>query len=184
MNKQILSLSNWHNSAFVQYISKFLTLTVKKKIVVGNYFIIKSTIKSLQHILFFLNKHSLSMYKQLIEIAVEDTPKHKNRFRINYILSTMQYAQKFFVSVTTDELSYLPSVAWIFSSAGWLEREIWDLFGVYFRNHPNLRRILTDYGFPCHPLRKDFPLSGFSEIYYSLGKKTDCDRTRWIRPRI
>jgi len=111
MNKQILSLSNWHNSAFVQYISKFLTLTVKKKIVVGNYFIIKSTIKSLQHILFFLNKHSLSMYKQLIEIAVEDTPKHKNRFRINYILSTMQYAQKFFVSVTTDELSYLPSVA-------------------------------------------------------------------------
>lgn len=171
LDKQILLLTNWYYNAFAQYLSIILSLQTTRIFIWEGTFIIKSTPKTIQNILFFLKKHTLSTYNQLIEIAVEDSPKHRQRFRVNYILSSMIYAQKFLISVVTNELSYLPSATWIFSSAGWLEREVWDMFGIYFKNHPNLRRILTDYGFPCHPLRKDFPLSGFVEIYYSLGKK-------------
>lgn len=171
INIQTLQFTNWCSNAFAHYLFYTLSLNSANIFVLEGGFIIKCTPKTLQYVLLFFKKHTLCLYKQLIDIAVEDTPKYKQRFRINYILSSLQYASKFIISVVTDELNYLPSVAWIFSSAGWLEREVWDLFGIYFRQHPNLRRILTDYGFPCHPLRKDFPLSGFVEIYYSLGKK-------------
>jgi len=170
-DSNIFGIGTWITIAFARYVSDVLSLLNTKIFVLSNNVIVKTTTKKLQNILWFLKKHSLSIYHQLIEIAVEDTPKRKERFRVNYILSTLYYAHKVLITLTTGELSYVPSIIKIFLSAGWLEREVWDLFGIYFYNHPNLRRILTDYGFPCHPLRKDFPLSGFFEIRYSISKK-------------
>jgi NADH:ubiquinone oxidoreductase subunit C len=136
-----------------------------------NQVIIKTSRKNIPKILLFLQKHSLCLYQQLIEIAAEDTPKKSMRFRVNYILSSINYSSKVLVSTITNEITYLPSVVGLFQSAGWLEREVWDLFGIYFVGNTELRRILTDYGFSGHPLRKDFPMSGFFEIYYSLERK-------------
>jgi len=130
--------------------------------------VLKSSIKSLLPLTLFLKKHSLSCYSQLVDIATEDTPKQRNRFRINYILSSLLYGHKVIVTLSAHELQYIPSLVPLFLSAGWLEREVLDLYGLYFCGNLDLRRILTDYGFSGHPLRKDFPLSGFSEIYYSL----------------
>ena len=136
-----------------------------------NIIIIKTYGAVLRVVLLALKQHSLLAFSQLIDIAAEDTPKHKKRFRVNYILSSLLYNTKIIVSTLTDEITYLPSITNIFPSAGWLEREAWDLLGIYFHGNAEMRRILTDYGFSGHPLRKDFPMTGFNEVYYSLDKK-------------
>jgi len=152
-------------------LSNILVTLIKKAFILGTSIgIIKTSKKQLIGLSFFLKNHSLSNQTQLVDIAVEDTPKHKNRFRINYIFSSILYSHKILLTITAHELHYLPSLSSIFFSAGWLEREVWDLFGLYFFGNFDLRRILTDYGFLGHPLRKDFPLSGFSEIYYALDR--------------
>ena len=94
-------------------------------------------------------------------------------FQIVYNLLSLRYNSRIRVKTYTDELTPIDSVTSVFAAANWYEREIWDMFGVFFTNHPDLRRILTDYGFEGHPLRKDFPLSGYLEVYYHLF---------WLRP--
>lgn len=128
---------------------------------------IKTTPENLKSLLFFLHNHSLCRYTQLQEMVCVDTPKAKLRFTITYNLHSIKYNKNLTVSVQTNEVRALPTVTNIYYSANWLEREIWDLFGVFFYGHKDLRRILTDYGFQGHPLRKDFPLTGFFEIYYN-----------------
>jgi len=147
-----------------------LSIIIKKTFVLTTTLIMKVTHKTLVRLSFFFKNHSLCCYSQLVDIAAEDTPKHMNRFRITYIFSSTVYTHKVLLTLTAHELQYLPSLVTIFFSAGWLEREIWDLYGLYFFGNFDLRRILTDYGFLGHPLRKDFPLSGFSEIYYALDR--------------
>jgi len=118
MNSQILKLGNSHILAFMHLVRQILYLSNKNVFLLANNIALKSTIKNLVFMLLFLQKHSLCSYKQLIEISVEDTPKHQNRFRANYILSSVLYAHKILVSTTTNELIYLPSVTNIFPSAG------------------------------------------------------------------
>jgi NADH-quinone oxidoreductase subunit C len=107
----------------------------------------------------------------LVDIAVYDRPGKRYRFTILYHLLSINYGKRIKSLVQTDELTDLPSSTSLYSSAGWQEREVWDLFGIYFTNHLDLRRILTDYGFSGFPLRKDFPLTGFLEVFYSDEQK-------------
>lgn len=122
-------------------------------------------------LLYFLQNNSLCLYEQLSEIVCIDQPKEIFRFSVIYKLYSVTYNSHIYVVVKTDEMNPIPTVAQIYSSAPWLEREIWDMFGIFFSGHPDLRRILTDYGFQGHPLRKDFPVTGFFEIYYNDSTK-------------
>ena len=122
-------------------------------------------------VLLFLKKHSLSQFKQLVDIAVYDRPGKRYRFTVIYHLLSIHYGNRVMCLVQTDELTDLPSTTSLYSGAGWLEREVWDFFGIFFTNHLDLRRILTDYGFSGFPLRKDFPLTGFLEVFYSDEQK-------------
>ncbi|MGH7075512.1 MAG: NADH-quinone oxidoreductase subunit C [Stellaceae bacterium] len=105
-------------------------------------------------------------FEVLIDIAGVDYPDRAERFEIVYQLLSLKYNRRIRVKVSTDEATPVPSVTGVYSSAGWYEREVYDLFGVFFSDHPDLRRILTDYGFEGHPLRKDFPLTGYVEVRY------------------
>jgi len=102
----------------------------------------------------------------LVDICAVDYPEKKNRFEINYILLSITYNQRMVIKTYVDEITPIHSVVKIFNNSNWLEREAWDMFGIFFQNHPDLRRILTDYGFVGYPFRKDFPLTGFIEYRY------------------
>lgn len=110
-------------------------------------------------------------YQQLMEIAGVDYPTRAERFDVCYHLLSVTKNHRLRIRVTTDERQAVPSVTGIYPSAGWLEREVFDMYGVLFSGHPDLRRILTDYGFTGHPFRKDFPLSGYVELRYSEEEK-------------
>lgn len=103
---------------------------------------------------------------QLMDVAGADYPDRPMRFDVVYNLLSLRHNRRARVKVQTDESSLVPTVTGVYKSAGWFEREVWDLFGVRFSGHPDLRRILTDYGFEGHPLRKDFPLTGYVEVRY------------------
>jgi NADH-quinone oxidoreductase subunit C len=105
-------------------------------------------------------------FEVLIDICGVDYPDRPERFDVVYQLLSLKHNRRVRVKVTTDEATPVPSVTGVYSSAGWYEREAWDLYGVFFSDHPDLRRLLTDYGFEGHPLRKDFPLTGYVEVRY------------------
>jgi NADH-quinone oxidoreductase subunit C len=111
------------------------------------------------------------LFSQLVDITAVDFPERPERFEIVYNLLSMKHNQRIRVKVTTDEDTPVPSVAAVWLAAPWFEREVWDMYGVFFANHPDLRRILTDYGFEGHPLRKDFPLTGYVELRYDDEQK-------------
>jgi NADH-quinone oxidoreductase subunit C len=117
-------------------------------------------------VLTFLRDDVNCQFKTLIDLCGVDHPERPERFDIVYNLLSLTHNQRIRVKVQTDEDTPVPSVTGIFSCANWWEREAWDLFGIYFSDHPDLRRLLTDYGFEGHPLRKDFPLTGYVEIRY------------------
>jgi len=117
-------------------------------------------------VLTFLRDHSNAQFKLLMDLTAVDWPDRPYRFEIVYNMLSLQYNQRIRVKTYTDELTPIDSVTGLFDSADWAEREVWDMFGVFFSNHPDLRRILTDYGFEGHPFRKDFPLAGFYEVRY------------------
>ena len=117
-------------------------------------------------VLSFLKNHHNAQFANLADIAGVDMPTREFRFEIVYNLLSLRYNSRIRVKTYTDELTPIESADEVFKAANWYEREIFDMFGVFFLNHPDLRRILTDYGFEGHPLRKDFPLSGFYECRY------------------
>jgi len=117
-------------------------------------------------LLTFLRDDPRCLFKQLVDVCGVDWPEREKRFDVVYNLLSLKNNQRIRVKVATDETTPVPSAAPLFSSAGWFERETYDLYGVWFADHPDLRRILTDYGFEGHPLRKDFPLTGFVEVRY------------------
>lgn len=117
-------------------------------------------------VLTFLRDDVNCQFKVLIDLCGVDHPERPERFDVVYNLLSLTHNQRIRVKIHTDEATPVPSVTSVFSSANWWEREAWDLFGVYFSDHPDLRRLLTDYGFEGHPLRKDFPLTGYVEIRY------------------
>jgi len=120
----------------------------------------------------YIKLHTHTQYKVLIDITAVDYPsKGLERFEVVYNLLSIQYTTRIRIKTYTNELQPISSIISIYSAAGWYERETWDMFGIYFSNHPDLRRILTDYGFEGHPLRKDFPLSGYTEVRYDDSEK-------------
>ena len=121
-------------------------------------------------ILSFLRNSSLLQYKILTAISVVDYPERLNRFEVVYELLSL-FNNRFRLKIYTTEIINLNSIVPLYSCANWWEREAWDLFGIFFKDHPDLRRILTDYGFTGHPLRKDFPCTGFIELRYDDNTK-------------
>jgi NADH dehydrogenase (ubiquinone) Fe-S protein 3 len=122
-------------------------------------------------LLCFLKNHTNTRFRVLIDICGVDYPSRKQRFEVVYNLLSVQYNGRIRILTSVDEITPINSLVSLFPAAGWWEREVWDMFGVYFSNHPDLRRILTDYGFEGHPLRKDFPLSGYLEVRYDDSEK-------------
>lgn len=127
--------------------------------------------ESIVKILKFLRDDVNCQYKQLMDVCGVDFPEREQRFDIVYHLLSMTQNMRIRVTIQTNEATPVPSVCSVFSSAAWFEREAWDLYGIFFSGHPDLRRILTDYGFEGHPLRKDFPLTGYVEVRYDDEQK-------------
>ena len=121
--------------------------------------------------IFLFKNHTNFQFKMLSCISGVDYPNKKRRFKVVYDLLSVKYNIRIRVKVFSDEITPIDSLTKIFPAAGWYESEIWDMFGVFFKDHPNLTRLLTDYGFEGYPLRKDFPLSGFTEVSYDFTKK-------------
>ena len=119
----------------------------------------------------FLKNHCNSQCKQLIDVTAVDYPSRKNRFSLVYQILSVHSNSRIRLKTNVDEITPVHSMTGVFSSAAWWERECWDMFGIFFSNHPDLRRNLTDYGFQGHPLRKDFPLSGYVEVRYDDSEK-------------
>ena len=119
----------------------------------------------------FLKINRETKFRQLIEITAVDYPENENRFKMVYLLLSHEYNKRIIISYSIKENDVISSLTSIFPSANWMEREVFDMYGLNFKNHPDLRRILTDYGFEGHPLRKDFPLTGHSEVRFSEEQK-------------
>jgi len=132
---------------------------------------LETTPVSLHRVLNHLKSDSGSLFHQLIDITAVDHPEDEHRFEIVYNLLSLKHNQRIRISVRTDEDTPVPSVASIFPAATWFEREVWDMFGVFFSDNPDLRRIITDYGFEGHPLRKEFPMTGYVEVRYDEDQK-------------
>lgn len=126
---------------------------------------------SIVRVLTFLRDNSNCKFTCLISICGADYPEREQRFDVVYNLLSVTQNQRVRVCVQTDEETPVPSVVSVFPAADWYERETWDLYGIFFYGHPDLRRLLTDYGFNGHPLRKDFPLSGYVEVRYDDEQK-------------
>ena len=122
-------------------------------------------------VVLFVKTNKDTKFRQLIDITVVDYPERSKRFKIVYLFLSHEFNQRMILSYDISENEFIPSLTSIFPSANWMEREVFDMYGVNFRDHPDLRRILTDYGFEGHPLRKDFPLTGHTEVRYNEDKK-------------
>ena len=122
-------------------------------------------------VVLFIKTNKDTKFRQLIDITVVDYPEKPKRFKVVYLFLSHEFNQRIILNYLINENEVIPSLTSIFPSANWMEREVFDMYGVDFKDHPDLRRILTDYGFEGHPLRKDFPLTGHTEVRYSEEKK-------------
>ena len=123
--------------------------------------------KDLIDVTLFIKNNEKTKFRQLIDITVVDHPENFQRFKVVYLFLSHQFNQRIILSYLINENEVISSLTSIFPAANWMEREVFDMYGVKFKDHPDLRRILTDYGFEGHPLRKDFPLTGHTEVRYS-----------------
>jgi len=132
---------------------------------------LKVDAQSIVALLTFLRDDENCLFTQLIDLCGVDYPEREKRFDVVYNLLSVKNNQRIRVKIQTDENTPVPSVIEVFSAAGWFEREAYDMYGIFFAGHPDLRRLLTDYGFEGYPLRKDFPLTGFVEVRYDQEQK-------------
>lgn len=139
--------------------------------IVHDELILTTTCDAVVRLLSHLRDDPECQFKQLVDICGVDWPDREPRFDIVYHLLSHRRNQRIRVKLRSDAATAVPSVSALFSAAPWYEREIWDLFGVFFSDHPDLRRLLTDYGFEGHPMRKDFPLTGYVEVRYDEEQK-------------
>ena len=148
-------------------VNSSLTTTVKiSKINFGQLFI-EIDIEALYSTILYLKTNNKCKFKQLIDITAVDYPEKEKRFKLVYLLLSHENNLRILININIDEKLHVPSITKIFPSANWMEREVFDMYGISFKDHPDLRRILTDYGFKGYPLRKDFPLTGHTEVRYS-----------------
>ena len=148
-----------------------LTTTVKKSEINLGQLFIEVDIEDISSTILFLKTNDKCRFKQLIDITAVDYPEKEKRFKIVYLLLSHENNLRIIINTNLDENTTVPSIIKIFPSANWMEREVFDMYGISFKDHPYLRRILTDYGFEGYPLRKDFPLTGHTEVRYSESKK-------------
>jgi NADH-quinone oxidoreductase subunit C len=163
MTEPLKDLADHLGAAFPQDVSK-------SEIVHGE---LMATVvrEAILRVLTFLRDDPKCLFAMLVDICGVDFPDRAERFDVVYNLLSLKHNQRIRLKVTADEESPVPSATAIYSAAGWFEREAWDLYGIYFADHPDLRRLLTDYGFEGHPLRKDFPLTGYVELRYDETQK-------------
>ncbi len=155
----------------VQYIKSCTDQSVQDYEIVRGELTVTTDRTHIHDFLVFLRDDHRCLFKQLVDVCGVDTPDNEERFDVVYHLLSLVYNVRIRIKITTDENTPVPTVSDIYSAANWAEREVWDMYGVMFSDHPDHRRILTDYGFDGHPQRKDFPLTGFVELRYDEEKK-------------
>jgi NADH-quinone oxidoreductase subunit C len=148
-----------------------LTTKINKSEIKYNQLYIEIDSEDLIDVTLFLKTNKDSKFRQLIDITSVDYPEQNQRFKMVYLFLSHEFNQRIILTYFVSENEVINSLTSIFPSANWMEREVFDMYGVKFKNHPDLRRILTDYGFKGHPLRKDFPLTGHTEVRYNEVEK-------------
>ena len=148
-----------------------LASKVQRSIIENNEFLIEVNEVDLIDVIQFLKSNKSCKFRQLIDIVGVDYPENEKRFELVYLFLSHEQNLRIKLIIKFDLNQMIPSITKIFPSANWMEREVFDMYGIKFKNHPDLRRILTDYNFKGHPLRKDFPLTGFNEVRYSEKEK-------------
>ena len=148
-------------------INSELSSKVKSSLINNDELLIEVDEKDIVDVVQFLKSNENCKFKQLIDIAGVDYPDNEKRFELVYLFLSHENNLRIKILIKFEIDQSINSITKIFPSANWMEREVFDMYGIKFKNHPDLRRILTDYGFKGHPLRKDFPLTGFNEVRYS-----------------
>ena len=152
-------------------INSELTTKINQSKIYHNQLYINIDSEDLINVTLFLKTNTDTKFRQLIDITAVDYPEKSKRFKMVYLFLSHEFNQRILLDYSINENEVVQSLTSIFPAANWMEREVFDMYGVKFNNHPDLRRILTDYGFNGHPLRKDFPLTGFNEVRYSEDEK-------------
>jgi len=148
-------------------INSELSSKIQRSSIQNDELMIEIKVNDLIEVIQFLKSNEKFKFRQLIDIAGVDYPEQEKRFKLIYLFLSHENNNRVKISTQFDTNEMINSITKIFPSANWMEREVFDMYGIKFKNHPDLRRILTDYGFKGHPLRKDFPLTGFNEVRYS-----------------
>ena len=148
-----------------------LTATIKSSQIRFGQLTLEINVEDLYSTILYFKTNDKCRFRQLIDITAVDYLEKDKRFKIVYFLLSHENNLRIIINVNIEEKTPLPSITKIFPSANWMEREVFDMYGITFSDHPDLRRILTDYGFEGYPLRKDFPLTGHKEVRYSEEKK-------------
>ena len=144
-----------------------LTTKINNSLIENRELLVNTEPNNLHSVILFLKSNPQCKFRQLIDIVPADYPNEDKRFKIYYLLLSHENNLRIKISISFNIEEKIPSITKIYPSANWMEREAFDMYGIKFKNHPDLRRILTDYGFEGHPLRKDFPLTGHTEVRYS-----------------
>ena len=152
-------------------INSELTTKIKKTEIKHEQLYINIDNEDLLDVTLFIKSNENTKFRQLIDITVVDYPENAQRFKVVYLFLSHEFNQRIILSYLISENEVIPSLTPIYPAANWMEREVFDMYGVKFKDHPDMRRILTDYGFEGHPLRKDFPLTGHTEVRYSEDQK-------------
>ncbi len=152
-------------------INSELTTKIKKTEIRHEQLYINIDNEDLIDVTLFIKSNENTKFRQLIDITVVDYPENNQRFKVVYLFLSHEFNQRIILSYLISENEVIPSLTPIYPAANWMEREVFDMYGVKFKDHPDMRRILTDYGFEGHPLRKDFPLTGHTEVRYSEDQK-------------
>ena len=152
-------------------INSELTTKIKKSEIKHNQLYLNTDSEDIIDICLFIKSNKNTKFRQLIDITIVDYPENVQRFKVVYLFLSHEFNQRIILSYLINENEVVPSLTSIFPAANWMEREVFDMYGVKFKDHPDLRRILTDYEFEGHPLRKDFPLTGHTEVRYSEEQK-------------
>ena len=152
-------------------INSELTTKIKKTEIRHEQLYINIGNEDLIDVTLFIKSNENTKFRQLIDITVVDYPENAQRFKVVYLFLSHEFNQRIILSYLISENEVIPSLTPIYPAANWMEREVFDMYGVKFKDHPDMRRILTDYGFEGHPLRKDFPLTGHTEVRYSEDQK-------------
>lgn len=148
------------------YVAGHLSDELEEQGLVNDELVVVARPDSIPRVMRFLRDDSQCLFKMVVDVCGADYPERPKRFDVVYNLLSLSHNQRIRVKVRVGEDEAVPSIAALYPTAAWFERETWDLYGVFFSDHPDLRRILTDYGFEGHPLRKDFPLTGHVEVRY------------------